>query len=159
MSSANEHIQMWSPDTCGCSFHQAVDRHTLGTEDVQIRFVSPDEAAQVFDDYRQRNPNTTHKLAKSQWLELFPSKLCDVHTHHGHTQARYDAATEENQRKNHVVNLLQETTGVKPTEFRFQFDSDRVLTVVHPSLTAEIQKQVDSEIETKHGKGRVKLNG
>jgi hypothetical protein len=65
----------------------------------------------------------------------------------------------ENQRKNHVVNLLAEKIGVKPTDFGFAFDSNRVLNISHSELTPDVVQSVQEEIDKAHGLGKVTLHG
>jgi hypothetical protein len=159
MPDKDEYIQMWSPDTCGCVIHQAVDRNTLYTDDVQIRYVSPEEAANIFETHKNRHPDRAHKISKEAWAAMCPAQLCDAHGEHGHTKKRYAVVVEENQRKNHVVNLLAEKLSAKASEISFKFDKGRVLSVAHASLTAAVRDAVMPEIEAKHGKGKVILNG
>ncbi len=150
-----EHIQSWSPDTCGCSLHTALDKDL---PDVPPRYVTPEEAADIFEAHQLAHPERTLTLSKSQWRDTFPAKLCAAHSVHGHTQARHDIVLEENQRKNKVVNLLGDKTGTRPSEFRFAFDVDRILSVSHPSLDSGAVHNLQTALDQVHGQGKVRLS-
>lgn len=91
-------VQLWSPDTCGCSIHQVFDDTVPG----ECVCVSREEAVAVHQARRQAKPTTTSDPKKNPQPE---AKCCAAHEHLGETAAKHDACTEENRRKNRAIDL------------------------------------------------------
>ncbi len=152
-----EYIQAFSPDTCGCVLHVAIDPALIGTPDLVHRYVTPQEASDIFEAHQIQYPEKTIAISKQQWRESFPAKLCAAHEVHGHSQARYDAVLEENQRKNKVVHTLEQNIGIKSATFMFSFDADRRLTISHEALSVESLPELQATVDSEHGQGKVVL--
>jgi hypothetical protein len=56
-----------------------------------------------------------------------------------------------------TVQALQEIAKDFRAQYQYQFDSQRVLTVSHPQLTAEHKAIVQKTADMKHGQGKVKI--
>ena len=91
-------VQLWSPDTCGCTIHQVFDDTVPG----ECVCVSREEAVAVHQARRQARPTTTTDPKKNPQPE---AKCCQAHEHLGETAAKHNVCIEENRRKNIAVDL------------------------------------------------------
>ena len=156
-----EYIQIWTPDTCECALHQAIDEDKVGTQELAIRFVTPDEAADLFAAYRAAKPNNSIPMTKDEWKKAHGNvKLCKAHEVHGHTKARYDAVMNDNRKKNVTFAVAAGvSTDVTPDTYKWLFDADRNLqvTFTHKNVTADMKNQIQAACDLQFGNGKVKV--
>ncbi len=114
------HVQLWSPDTCGCVLHQLVEP---GNPEFVTRYQTWEQAAAVHARcFMARPRNTVRRPGMGympKWLRRYPlvhwlvkglqpnSKLCLTHYYlgYGPTTELYAQVLDENRRKNVMVNL------------------------------------------------------
>ena len=98
-------VQLWSPDTCGCVFHQASDP----ANNIDAYFITEEEAENIRKERYRQNKNNTNKNP------VPPSRTCNGHAHLSDspagerkpaTKTVHDVVLEENIRKNRIITSL-----------------------------------------------------
>src|SRR4051812_20106524 len=123
-----EQIQLWSPDTCGCVFHQAVDPDT-GI----VRFISRDEAVEIHQKLYEANPGgIMNPSANPQPQSCSSDSDCTCIMHSAKkgfltNEDAYAAATEDNQLKNKVFATLEKEHDISRENYQWAYTEDRVL--------------------------------
>lgn len=133
-------IQMWSPDTCGCSFLILVDSDT-GTH----RQITQAEAQALHEEWYAAEPDKHVNPTTNPQPE---PKICACDSHVG----EHAIVLEENQRKNMVYAHAEAVIdGFTPEHYDWAFDEDRKLHVVLAIGTSVERAEVESKMVKDHG--------
>lgn len=154
-------VQLWSPDTCGCTIHQSFD-DSLPPELVVISYVTREEAQAIHDARSRIKPLTTSR-------EPQPAcNLCPAHAPLGHTMDKYNCVVEENTRKNKIFGELQKMfPEITSDEYTWEFSSNavhdksqfRTCTVTCKRAMTPVQKtQLLAACATQFGLGKVSIS-
>jgi len=142
-------IQLWSPDTCDCVIHLAYD-DTIPPEQRTFTAVTEEEAEGIVSARRLLKESGINQNRQP------PAKLCLPHAHLGHTPARFQQVTSENQLKNKAFSAAQEVIPeLNPRDFKWSFDENRNLKISVPGTSAESKLKLKDKVNKKFGVDKV----
>jgi len=103
-------IQVWRPDTCGCVFHQLVERDDV-TGETTITYIDEDEAQLLHESlYGEAVQSGKNNVVDPSEKQQRPANVCKSHgrLNHKKDKALFDAVLDENRRKNRSFAEVEE---------------------------------------------------
>lgn len=142
-------IQLWSPDTCGCTVHISYDDALPAAQQV-FTVVSEAQAQAQHAQRRLADPGGTNP--KPQPPAAFCSRHLALAGLAGHGVAVFD----ENRRKNITHGIFATQAAALADRFQWAFTDDGVLHVnATPPLTNQQRATIQTVCDTQFGVGKV----